>query len=682
MALWEEQLNDIMDFSVFKLSDIEPADWAEQNMHITTGPSPGALKYDITPFFREPVNCLSPYHPANRIVFMGGAQLGKSKVLIEAIIAYYISQHPCNILYLTGHSELSEESIIKLDSAIDNSGLRPLIKKQTLSKKNTQTGDTKLRKEFAGGMLISGSATNHKVLRGRDPRLVIADDIEEANNASKKSGSTIEMIEMRTNSYGLKKKILYVSTPLLKQGSMIDPLYYSGDQRKYLVPCQCCGTMIELKWSGFIWELENNRLIEGSVRYLCQVCGDTFDDSNKYEFNQAGIWQPTAVAQDPLTVSFYLPGWYAAPMMDNWEAIVKRYLKATIPVIDKKALQTFTNLTKGESYEDDFEELKANVLQSNTRDYNIGIIPERLSLQDGNGHIVLVTCAADMNGLLENGRLDWEVVAWAENGASYSIQHGSIGTFIPATIKTKQDKEEEELKEWWTYEENKPLCIWDEFERLLKTQFTVDVKNTVPRSMPIAITALDTGYLKTHAFTFIEKMVNRGVMIQGVKGKGDGEYQVFIDDNNNTTELDKRVIAKGKEMANDLWTLEVGYIKDKLAILMNMKWKKGIEPQPSGFMNFPHPGNGLYEWANFFEHFESEKRVLVANKAASNVKAQWVKKLSNSQNHLWDCRVYNMAIKEIWVEILREKYGKKDFRVDWNEYVKMVLQLPQYKSLQ
>jgi hypothetical protein len=59
-------------------------------------------------------------------------------------------------------------------------------------------------------------------------------------------------------------------------------------------------------------------------------------------------------------------------------------------------------------------------------------------MSDGNGRIVLLTCAADMNGKVDDARLDFEIVAWAKSGASYSICHGSIGTFIPRENSLKE----------------------------------------------------------------------------------------------------------------------------------------------------------------------------------------------------------------------------------------------------
>ena len=74
-------------------------------------------------------------------------------------------------------------------------------------------------------------------------------------------------------------------------------------------------------------------------------------------------------------------------------------------------------------------------------------IPEKLSVKDGNGQVVLITLASDLNGKMDDARLDYEVVAWTESGANYSIDHGSIGTFIPNQTQRQKDKDD---REHWT----------------------------------------------------------------------------------------------------------------------------------------------------------------------------------------------------------------------------------------
>jgi len=674
----QNQLQGILDFGRFQLSDISPSEWAEKNIVIKVGNFPGKLSYDITPYSRKIIDCLSPYHPAEEVVIMASAKWGKTKTIIEPAIAYWIKEHPTEMAYLTGHTDLSEESMAKLDSALDNSGVYTSIGSQSLRTGNRRTGDTVKYKEFPGGSLISGSATNHKLLRQRDWRVVFPDDIEAAKYGSKESGDTVALIRERTKSFGNRKKICWVSTPETKGMSIIETLFLSGDQQHWHIPCEYCGEMITLEWdiiiegtnekAGIIYVEKNGRLVEGSVMYRCQKCGEVFSERNKREFNLAGMWIPSAEPEYPGITSFHLNSLYAPVGMDGWDVAVRNYLKANPAggVVNRGLMKTFVNLTLGLTYEESADELKANKLQTNIRDYDIGIIPERLSLADGNGRIVLVTCGADLNGIVSDGRLDFEIVAHSENNTTYSILHGSIGTFEPAILKRKGSELKD--REIFTYEEGKPNSIFPIFEELLGTMFEVDTApGHKPRRMRVMITALDTGNTyKNHAYAFID---NTPLWVIGVKGKAQADYSYLIDS-------DKNIFSKGKER-DKLFTLEVGFIKDDLAAYMQLNAIKDV-PQPANFLNFPHPGKGLYEWNNFFSHFESERKILVANEKGTDVKARWEKKNSASQNHQWDCRVYNMAIKLIFLHLIYEmhktvlnKIGIKQY--DWAQHVKEVL---------
>jgi len=79
-------------------------------------------------------------------------------------------------------------------------------------------------------------------------------------------------------------------------GSNIHPLFLKGDQRRYFIPCTCCGERIpcfgrclsraqtERKgWNHY--KLDNHgHLVTGSVGYICQMCGGSLTirgNSNK-----------------------------------------------------------------------------------------------------------------------------------------------------------------------------------------------------------------------------------------------------------------------------------------------------------------------------------------------------------------------------------------------------------------
>jgi phage terminase large subunit GpA-like protein len=665
---YKDQIFELIDSSLHLLSNQMPSEWAEQNRFMTNdvSPFPGRFSFDRTPYLREVVDTLSPNHPARIVATKKGAQIGFSTGVIENGIGYIISQNPGNILFLTGHSDLAEEAMSgKIDQMIDSCGLREMIKPNVLRKRNQRTGDTNKSKEFPGGSLTAGSAGNHKLLRQRSVRFGFIDDFDAARKSTKESGATTEMIEQRFAAYSGKMKLHYISTPEVKQTSNIEPVYELGDQRKYHVPCPCCGDYIVLEWSltieketyGITFERdENGELVDGSVGYTCQSCGDFFTDKHKYEMNLAGEWRPTAKPSEVGYYSYHISSLYAPPGMYDWEHYVRQYIKAN-PInepVKMKEMQTFVNLVLGETYEELGEAPKANQLQKNTRDYQVGELPEAMSLRDGNGSIVLLTCGSDLNGKVEDARLDYEITAWTESGASYSIDHGSIGTFIPRESQKKNKVD----RVHWTYEENMPNSVWPEFEKVIDRIFETDSG----RRMKIMLTGVDTGHYTQFAYSFIEKQKGQRFVI-GLKGKDADKYRRFG--------MDTPTFRPAKERG-DLYLVEVNQIKDDLAEQMKLKWfSTKEEPQPSGFMNFPIPSGGRYTYKDFFSHFEAEHRVVDKNADGNGISARWIKKSSAAQNHLWDCRVYNIALKDIMTSLICKELKLKSFT--WKDYVDIMM---------
>ncbi len=671
MMEYQNQIQELWEASRVSLSNLKPADWAEKfrYLHYDT-PFPGKYSYDKTPYLREIVNRLAPDDPAIYVAVKKGAQIGFSTGVIETGIGWIISENPGNILFLTGATDLSEEAMSgKIDAMIDSCGIRKLIKPNVLRKKNLRTGDTNKSKEFPGGSLIAGGAGNHKLLRQRSIKFFFVDDYDAAKQKSKESGSTKSLIEQRTAAYGDKKKGFYISTPELASTSNIEDVYKKGDQRKYYVPCPECSEMIVLEWetkslkagnenetAGITWKLDaNNKLIPESVGYICQMCGDFFTDAEKTEMLASGEWRSTAEPSEVGYYSYHLSSLYAPTGMDDWAIYVGKYLEAN-PVggtRDDKKHQAFVNLCLGEPFEENSIELKASQLQKNIRPYSAGIIPEQLSIKDGNGKIVMITCAVDLGGICnkegydDDVRMDYEIVAWSESGSSYSIQHGSIGTFVfretPAQKLIPREK--------WTYNSAKPNNVWKELDKILGAWYPIDNSG---QKMQILITAIDTGYWTDMAFEYIDK---RRHNIVGVKGSVEDKMKPLYRETKNFKQSPSRT---------NLYILDGHNIKDKIAAQMSMKWDEASgEDQPTGFMNFPGD-KFLYQYNNYFAHYEAEARF--EDKMGDTVIGfQWKKKNSTLQNHFFDCRYYNIAAKEIFVDLFFKAGKIKDYT--WNDFV-------------
>ena len=94
--------------------------------------------------------------------------------------------------------------------------------------------------------------------------------------------------------------------------------------------------------------------------------------------------------------------------------------------------------------------------------------------------------------------------------------------------------------------------------------------------------------------------------------------------------------------------------------------------QPEGFMNFPHPKDGKYLYKSYFEHYEGETRKEVT-KNDEVIGFNWEKNHSQSANHFWDVRVYNIAAREIYLDIVRQLDPKIKNTLTWADFVEMIL---------
>lgn len=660
---WRLQIEKVIKAASVKIKDVKPSTWAEQNI-VLGKPIPGPLRYQgRTPFNREIIDFLAPDHPGRELAVMGSAQFGKTMTILIPGLGWVIENDPAPIIMTVGHKDLIEDAMEKVDFMLDKTKLRRLIKPQAQRAKNQKSGDTNFRKEFPNGFLVVRDASNPKIWRQASYKYGFIDDFDAVRTKTKVAGNVKGLIDKRFNTFDKTKKVIYLSSPELAGKSNIETVYKLGDQRRYMIPCPCCGVYIELMFeitgrngqpSGMTWDLdEDMKLIPESVRYRCQECGDTFTDENKMDLVDRGYWQPTARPFRPEFYSYYMNGLYSPPGMADWVSYVYKYLEANPPggLRDESKWQTFLNIDLGLPYEGVTDKLtKGSELQMNTRQYEIGTVPEKQSVADGNGKIVMLTCAVDLNGTEDDARLDWEIVAHAENQSTYSVAHGSIGTFLPANAggRTKEYSNADRVR--WTYQRGQANCVWPELDKILAETYLGDSG----AKLKIFLTAIDSGKYTSHVYDYKDRSNFRIVL---VKGNKEERYVRKSDD--------APIFRPGKERP-DLYLLEVGRIKDRLAEYMALK-KSDI--QPANYMNFPQPTGGKYGWENFFSHYESEHRVTVESLDGS-VMMRWVKKKQNAQNHMWDCRVYNLASREIAVYLLKKELKISNF--GWADLVRLL----------
>lgn len=352
-----------------------------------TSPFPGKHRYSRSPYMYEIAMSLSPQDPTESVVVCKAGQMGATANSTESLILFKISEDPGPVLAMVP----TEEFLKKWDESrimpmIESSGLLDSL--SSTYKKNSQhggKGNATGRKSWPGGRLDILTFQQVNQLRNQSYQVIIFEDAEEIMNATKRGvnqGSLKKVAYTRTNAYAGRRKILDISTPLIRQGSHIWAEFLSGDQRYYYIPCPKCGHMQRLEWKHLKFTHdEHNHLIRDSVYYECQKegCGYHIKDEEKVDFllckelGGQAEWRPhNAEKARPFTKSYQFSALYAGPGMDTWYDLAQQWIDAQG---DPEELQAFINLKLGEPYDDYSETPMPETLHVLKGAYKKGYLP-------------------------------------------------------------------------------------------------------------------------------------------------------------------------------------------------------------------------------------------------------------------------------------------------------------------
>ncbi len=670
--IWFEKYKEIhektYDFSTKKPI---PSEWVEENIVLPEGTSKiqGRFSYDLTPYMREIIDILHPSDPTRNVVVMKSAQSGATAGVIIPGICYIMSQNPAPILLTSADATIAKKTLEeRLDPILHASKLDYLIRPQVVKKGNSSTGNTKDTKQFAGGSLTALGINNPDKFRFYSICTAFADDFDSAPSDVGNEGNPKVLIEGRQTTYEDIAKTFYVSTPTETGSSNIYREYSNGTQEKWHWKCTHCNeqmvTDFQIKlddgtFAGIVWELDKDKkLIKESVKFKCPHCLGLIDERDKYELNLKGKWISTVDKPEiELTRSFYLNTCIIPSTFVSWSKLVYGWLEANPhgrpPIVDK--LKAFMNVKLGLPFEKKGEVPKSTNLMQNTSAYQPNTVPTVVCEKEDNRKIIMLTMACDLNGEMEKGnedvRLDYEIVAHASTGVTYSIDHGSIGTFKRKRHKSVSEKKVDLQRERWTYREGVRNSVWSKLLDIIDTP----IETQEGDYLNIGMTLIDTGHFTKYANNFIRQYGERKLIL-GVKGFSATSFRKII---KNATPF-----MQSKEAGPLFYNIDVDYYKDLLA--ENMKLEKGNDDyQPSGFMNFPLSLGNKYTYKDFFMQFEGEKRIEEFN-GDQVIGFKWEKKNSGAINHFWDCRVYNLASIDIFLKLKAKQYKVQS--ISWERF--------------
>jgi phage terminase large subunit GpA-like protein len=440
---------------------------------------------------------------------------------------------------------------------------------------------------------------------------------------------------------------------------MIEQIYSLGDERKWYIKCPRCNEQIILefrpidetgkkivigkKQTGLIFDMENSSIIPDSVMYCCQICGDYFYEKEKHRSVKKGKWLPTKNPKRAGCISWGLNRLYAPEGQAGWLDICQKYAEAMPDgrTVNVEKYKTFRQTIEGLPFELIKSSINILTLIKHVRNYDVGTVPEDLSIKDGNGQIIMITFACDLNGKLEDARVDWEIVAHSRSGTTYSIDMGSVGTFVPYIHRQKFTKEQQSEYEnnriKFTYEFYQDNNVWDIIKEIASQSIKFDNGKTAEpllAAVDVSFGHSDDLTGEQRATTFVQEQEGLPVFL-GFKGIGvGGNFSVH-----------SQFLKQEKRHARH-FILDVNALKFELQSRLNLKWNpQTMDRQPAGFANFPTPSDGKYGENNYFRHFSSERTVL-----AKDGRHQEWQKIDGRDNHFWDVNVYHLALQKFAIQ--------------------------------
>ena len=564
------------------------SEWADRYRILSSRASSEAGRYrtDRTPYMRAIMDALSPSHPARRIVFMSGAQLGKTEAG-NNWIGYCIHQAPGPFLAVQPTTELAKRlSQQRIEPLIEES---PELREIVMPARARDSGNTVLAKRFAGGQLVLTGANSAVGLRSMPARWLFLDEVDAYPGDVEGEGDPVALAEARTRTFGHRRKVFMVSTPTIKGLSRIEREFEATDQRRYFVPCPYCSHMQWLRFERLRWEKGQPETAE----YICENCERGIAEHHKTAMLASGEWRATAECADPHVIGFHISGLYSPVGWLSWEQIAREWEAAQG---NDAALKAAKNTLLGESWQERGEAPDWKRLYEREKDHALRTVPF--------GALVL-TAGAD----IQHDRIEIDVWAWGRGLESWLVDHIVIdGDTSRATV-------------------------WDDLTRLLASEW----KHEGGAPMRIARLAIDSGDGRStsQVYAWVRKFgAGVAAAIKGVDGfdrSSPIDGPTFVD----ATE-DGRKIRRGVR----LWKVSVAVFKSETYRFLRLERPTAEELAegiafPDGFIHLPAGISA--EWV---KQLTAEQLVTVRDRRGFT-KLEW--RQMRERNEALDCRVYARA---------------------------------------
>jgi phage terminase large subunit GpA-like protein len=512
--------------------DITIAQWAEENMFLTTENSSRPGRVVLDPFQREPMECLSASHPCRRIVMKCGSQLMKT-FIIQAAVGYAIDIEQGPVLI--GEPREKDVKAFTLDRLDPMLRDTPCLQGKVMDKKSRDSGNTMEFKKFKGGSITIAGAQSPENFAMRAVRWLFLDEPSRYPLSAGKEGNPIKLARQRQSTFPNSKELI-CGTPTVEGACVTEEEYQLSDQREWFVPCPECGHEQVLRWSGVKWGQFFETVIEpAQAHYECESCKVLIPHFKKAWMNERGRW----IAQNPESV---IPGFHATQLISprkSWGEIAVAFLEAKGR---REDLIVFTNTVLAEAWREQGEAPDHEKVIGRAEEWYLGTVP------DG---ALFLTAGVDV----QKDRLEMQVQGWGRGKTRWVVDY--------VVIDGDTSREE----------------VW---QRLTEA-INVSYESASGLSLPIARVMIDSGYATTEVYTWARSQWSGRVLI----GKG-YDRGIALLGNPTSAEVDQR--GKKRKFGVKVWPVNVSMAKAELYGQLKATRPEDGQPFPAGYVHIPRMG--------------------------------------------------------------------------------------------
>lgn len=354
------------------------------------------------PILREIMDALSASSRVTDIWVMKSSQVGVTEATVN-FLGYTFDHAPAPVMVLMPTLDSRDAwKAQKLNPMLQET---PAIRDLLGGQRSRDAANSKDMIDFPGGVLFLAGGNSPNSYAQRSVRYLIMDDLDRFPPEVGEEGDPVSLAKGRTKAFARAKR-LFISTPTVKDESLVERGWLTSDMRRYYVPCPHCGEFQSLEWGGseaahgIKWRGEGDDI---AAHYVCIKCAGEIYEHHKPGMLAAGRW--IAAHPSRATRGYHISALYAPiGLGPSWADLAREWRHA---VKSPGTLRTFLNTHLGEVWEEQGDQADPTSLLMRLEEYEE--LPRQLAR----------TAGVDV----QKDRLEATVVDWGAGEEAWTMDH-------------------------------------------------------------------------------------------------------------------------------------------------------------------------------------------------------------------------------------------------------------------